>query len=356
MDIVILDGYVENPGDLSWEGFEKLGRLTVYDHSKPDEVVNRIGCAEAVITNKTVLSAEILHRCPSVRYIGVLATGYNVVDIAAASESGITVTNIPAYGTNAVAQFAIALLLEICHRIGHHSDAVNDGRWASSPEWCFWDYPLIELAGKTFGVIGYGRIGRAAGKIASALGMNVIAYDVNPSGEGSFVLLGELLAASDVISLHCPLLPETEGLINKDTIAKMKDGVIIINNSRGPLIVEKDLADALNGSKVYAAGLDVVSVEPIRPDNPLLNAKNCLITPHISWAPKESRKRLMDIAVRNLRAWKDGRAINAVNSKIPFELAVDPFYSESNQAYLRKAIEALDAGKGVEHELIEVED
>jgi glycerate dehydrogenase len=280
-----------------------------------------------------------------VRYIGVLATGYNVVDIKAASETGITVTNVPAYGTDAVAQYAIALLLEICQRVGHHSNAVKDGRWSSSPEWCFWDYPLIELAGKTFGVIGYGRIGRAAGRIATALGMNVIAYDVNPSGEGDFVSLDELLAASDVISLHCPLLPETEGLISKSTITKMKDGVIIINNSRGPLIVESDLAGALNSGKVYAAGLDVVSIEPIRPDNPLLTAKNCLITPHISWAPKETRKRLMDIAVGNLQAWMEGRAMNVVGR-------ID-VVSESNQAYLRKAIAALDAGKGVEHDLIE---
>lgn len=246
----------------------------------------------------------------------MLATGYNVVDTQAAKEKGIPVCNIPTYGTDAVAQFAFALLLEIAHHVQHHSDAVKQGRWTSCPDFCFWDYPLIELAGKTMGLIGYGRIGQAVARIARAFGMLVIAYDSyqDPKHQDVYVSLDELLQRSDVISLHCPLFEATKGIINKDSIAKMKDGVIILNNSRGPLIVEQDLADALNSGKVYAAGLDVVSTEPITKDNPLLTAKNCLITPHISWAPKESRQRLMDIAVDNLRSFLAGKSKNVVNA------------------------------------------
>ncbi|HOK48547.1 MAG TPA: D-2-hydroxyacid dehydrogenase [Sedimentibacter sp.] len=317
MKIVILDGYTENPGDLSWEGFERLGELTVYDRTPADKIIERIGDAEIVYVNKVPITRETMDACRNIKYIGVLATGYNIVDIEAAREKGILVSNIPTYGTEAVGQFAIALLLEICHHIDHHSKAVKEGRWENNPDWCFWDYPLIELAGKTMGIIGLGRIGRTTGKIARALSMKVIAYDDNPTDEGraiaEYVDLDELLARSDVICLHCPLFPSTQGIINKDTIAKMKDGVIIINNSRGPLIVEQDLADALNSGKVYAAGLDVVSTEPIRPDNPLLKAKNCIITPHISWAPKESRQRLIDIAVNNLKAFLEGNPVNIVN-------------------------------------------
>lgn len=319
MKIVVLDGYTENPGDLSWEGFEAFGEITVYDRTPMDqaEIIKRIGGAEAVITNKTPISKETIEACGNIKFIGVLATGYNVVDVVAAKERVIPVCNIPTYGTAAVGQFAIALLLEICHHAGHHSDAVFAGRWENCQDWCFWDYPLIELAGKTMGVIGFGRIGQSTGKIAKALGMNVIAMDEYESDSGreigDYVTLDELLARADVISLHCPLFPSTEGIINKDTIAKMKDGVIIINNARGPLIVEQDLADALNSGKVYAAGLDVVSSEPIKEDNPLLKAKNCIITPHISWAPKESRKRLMDIAVSNLKAFIEGSPANVVN-------------------------------------------
>jgi len=321
MKIVILDGYTENPGDLSWDAFKELGDLTVYDRTPVEdkaEIIRRIGNAEAVITNKTPLKREIFDACPSIKYVGLLSTGYNVVDIAAAKEKGIPVCNIPAYGTKSVAQFAMALLLEICHHIGHHSDAVHNGAWEKCPDFCFWDYPLIELDGKTMGIIGYGRIGQATGKLAQAFGMKVVAYDsyVNQALESEtmrYVELDELLAVSDVIALHCPLFPETKGIINKDTIAKMKDGVILINNSRGELIVEEDLAEALNSGKVYAAGLDVVSSEPIKADNPLLKAKNCIITPHISWAPKESRQRLMDTAVENLKAFLDGKPINVVN-------------------------------------------
>ncbi len=317
MKIVILDGYTENPGDLSWSGLEALGELTVYDRTPPEQVADRIGDAEIVILNKTPLPREMLDRCPNVRYIGVLATGYNIVDVQAAKERGIPVCNIPTYGTDAVGQFAIAMLLEICHHVAHHDAAVHEGRWESCPDWCFWDYPLIELAGKTMGIIGFGRIGRTTGRIARALGMQVVACDSIETDEGReigrYLPLEELFACSDVIALHCPLFPETQGIINRDTIAKMKDGVILLNNSRGPLIVEQDLADALNSGKVYAAGLDVASTEPIRGDNPLLKAKNCLITPHISWAPKESRQRLMGIAVESLRAFLDGNPINVVN-------------------------------------------
>ncbi|GHS98496.1 glycerate dehydrogenase [Synergistales bacterium] len=320
MKIVILDGYTENPGDLSWEGLEKLGALTVYDRtslSDTSQVISRIGDADVVLTNKTPINKEAIEACPNIKYIGILATGYNIVDVEAAKAKKIPVCNIPTYGTAAVAQFAIALLLEICHHTGHHGKAVSDGKWERNPDWCFWDYPLIELADKTLGIIGFGRIGQATGRIAREFGMKVIAFDEQQNDSGSkiasYVPLDELLAKSDVIALHCPLFPSTQGIINKANIARMKDGVIIINNSRGPLIVEQDLADALNSGKVYAAGLDVVSSEPIKGDNPLLKAKNCLITPHISWAPKESRKRLMDIAVDNVRAFIDGRPVNVVN-------------------------------------------
>ncbi len=318
MKIVVLDGYTENPGDLSWEGFRKLGELTVYDRTPEGKIVERIGDAEAVIINKTPLSAETLRRCPSIRYIGVLATGYNVVDIAGAKARNIPVCNIPAYGTDAVGQFAIGLLLEICHHIGLHDQSVHDGEWTHGEDWCYWKTPLIELSGKTMGIIGYGRIGQATGKIAQALGMQVLAFDAKkePSLECEtmrYTTLDELFALSDVISLHCPLFEETKGIIRRETIAKMKDGVILLNNSRGPLIVEGDLAQALESGKVYAAGLDVVSAEPIREDNPLLKAPNCILTPHISWAPKESRQRLMDIAVSNLEAFIAGKPQNVVN-------------------------------------------
>ncbi len=317
--IVILDGYTENPGDLSWDGLRALGELVVYDRTPTAEVAPRIGNADIVFTNKTTVSREAINACPNIRFIGVLATGYNIVDVQAAKERGIVVCNIPTYGTAAVGQFAIALLLEICHHVGRHSDAVQQGRWESNPDWCFWDYPLIELADKTMGIIGFGRIGQMTGRVAQALDMRVLAYDSViredlQSETCRYTDLDTLLQASDVIALHCPLFPDTEGIINKHTIAKMKDGVIILNNSRGQLIVEQDLADALNAGKVYAAGLDVVSSEPIKGDNPLLKAKNCIITPHISWAPRESRMRLMDVAVENLRQFLNGTPVNVVNA------------------------------------------
>ena len=319
MTIVVLDGYTLNPGDITWEGMEALGELTVYDRTKAEDVAARIDDADVVYTNKTPITKETLDACPNVKFIGVLATGYNIVDIAAAKEKGIPVSNIPTYGTAAVSQFAIGLLLELCHHIGEHSDAVKAGEWTSNPDWCFWKYPLVELDGKTMGIIGFGRIGQDTGKIAQALGMKVLAYDAfkRPELETEtchYVDLDILLAESDVIALHCPLFPDTEGIINKDTIAKMKDGVMIINNSRGPLVVEQDLRDALDSGKVAGAAVDVVSTEPIRMDNPLIGAKNVIITPHISWAPKESRQRLMNIAVDNLKCYVEGKPQNVVNA------------------------------------------
>ena len=294
--IVILDGYTENPGDLSWEGFEKLGQLTVYERTPADKIIERIGDADAVIVNKCPVSRETMDACPNIKYIGVLATGYNIVDVAAAKEKGIIVSNIPTYGTTAVAQFVFALLLEICHHVDAHSNAVKAGDWTNNKDWCFWNYPLIELAGKTMGIIGFGRIGQNTAQIAKALGMNIIAYDEYPNDAGraigEYVSLDELFARSDVISLHCPLFSSTQGIINKENIAKMKDGVIIINTSRGPLVVEQDLYDALESGKVYAAGVDVVSTEPIREDNVL---------------------RLMDIAVENLAKFYAGEPVNVVN-------------------------------------------
>lgn len=318
MKIVVLDGYTLNPGDISWEGLEALGEVTVYDRTKEEDVIARIGDADVVYTNKTPVTRETLEACDNVKFIGVLATGYNIVDIDAAKEKGIPVSNIPTYGTAAVSQFAIALLLELCHHIGAHSDAVKAGEWTNNPDWCFWKYPLVELAGKTMGIIGFGRIGQDTAKIAQALGMKVLAYDAyqNPELESEtchYADLDTLLGQSDVISLHCPLFPSTEGIINKANIAKMKDGVMIINDSRGPLIVEKDLREALDSGKVAGAALDVVSTEPIQADNPLFGAKNVILTPHIAWAPKESRQRLMDIAVANLKAYVDGAPQNVVN-------------------------------------------
>lgn len=320
MKIVVLDGYAENPGDLSWAPLEALGEVTVYDRTSladEGETIARLSGAEIAVTNKTPITRRVIDACPRLRYITMLATGYNVVDAAYARAKGIPLSNIPAYGTAAVGQFAIALLLEICHHAAHHSGTVHAGKWAACADWCYWDYPLIELDGKTMGIIGFGRIGQQTGRIARALGMRVLACGSRPSDSGraiaDYVELDALLAASDVIALHCPLFPETEGIINRETIRKMKDGVILLNNSRGPLVVEQDLADALNSGKVYAAGLDVVSTEPIREDNPLLTAKNCIITPHISWAPRESRQRIMDTAAQNIKAYLDGAPINVVN-------------------------------------------
>ncbi|MBQ0072511.1 MAG: D-2-hydroxyacid dehydrogenase [Spirochaetales bacterium] len=316
--IVVLDGYALNPGDISWDGFEKLGDLVVFDRtiSGKDQIVERIKDARLVITNKTVLDEEVLSCCPQVRYIGVLATGYNVVDLAYCRSHQITVTNIPGYGTDAVAQFAFSMLLQICSHVTEHSNAVKEGRWATSKDFCFWDYPIIELKGKTMGIIGYGRIGQAVGRMAEAMGMKILALSSHNNFQETEnvkkATLDEILASSDVISLHCPLTLENKGLINKETIGKMKDGVILINVARGPLVVEEDLRDALNSGKVYAAAVDVVSTEPIKSENPLLSAKNCYITPHIAWAAKESRERLMAIAVDNLASFLEGNPKHTV--------------------------------------------
>lgn len=321
MKIVVLDGYTLNPGDLKWDLLERMGECTVYERTPledEEEIISRIGQADIVFTNKTPITESVFEACPQLQYVGVLATGYNVIDVKAASKRNIPVANIPSYGTAAVGQFAIAMLLEICHHIGHHNQAVHNGEWENSADWCFWDYPLIELDQKIMGIIGYGRIGQTTGRIAQALGMNVLAYDtiknqVLENEQCRYAELDEVLEKADVIVLHCPLFPETEGIINRESIGKMKDGVIILNNSRGPLIVEKDLADALKSGKVLAAALDVVSTEPIKGNNPLLEAPNCIITPHISWAPKEARQRLLDIAIENLKCFKEGKPVNIVN-------------------------------------------
>ena len=323
MKIVVLDGYTLNPGDLSWAGLEKYGEVKVYDRTSYDAageelVIERARDAEIVFTNKTILSRRVLEKLPRLKYIGVLATGYDVVDVEAARELGITVTNVPTYGTQAVAQMAIALLLEMCNHVWLHNESVKKGEWASNPDWCYWKYPIIELAGKTMGIIGYGRIGQATGRIAQALGMKVLACDPRPIRELEsetmrYVDLEELLAQSDVIVLHCALTEETRGIINRETIGKMKDGVLLVNNSRGQLIVEEDLAAALNSGKVAGAAVDVVAQEPIREDNPLLAAKNCIITPHISWASREARQRLLAIAVDNLACFLAGKPRNVVN-------------------------------------------
>jgi len=323
MKAVVLDGYTLNPRDLSWKALEAMCETTVYDRtaydiSGLDLIIERVGDAEVVFTNKTPLTAEALKAMSNLKFIGVLATGYNVVDVEAAKAQGIVVTNIPTYGTDAVAQMAIALLMEMCHHAGAHSDAVKKGDWTNNVDWCFWNYPLIELAGKTMGIIGFGRIGQATAKIAQAFGMKILAFDSYQikeleSDTLKYVELDELLAQSDVISLHCPLFESTKGIINKNSLAKMKLGAMLINTSRGPLVVEADLAEALNSGKIAGAALDVVSSEPIKADNPLLAAKNCIITPHISWAPKESRQRLMDIAMDNLSNFINGKPINVVN-------------------------------------------
>ena len=319
MKIVVLDGYCENPGDLSWAPLEQFGEVVVYDRT-PDTkeaVVERLQDADILVGNKNNITAEIMDACPKLKYIAVQATGYNVIDVAAAKERGIPVSNVPTYGTMAVAQHTMALLLEITNLVGHHNDRVHAGRWAEGPDWCFWDSPLMELDGKTLGVIGFGKIGQQTAKMAKAFGMNILATGSRPNDEGraigEYVEMDELLAKSDVITLHCPLFPNTKGIICKENIDKMKDGVIILNSSRGPLVVEQDLADALRSGKVKAAAVDVVSAEPMTNDNPLLTAPNCIITPHIAWAPKEARQRIMDTTAKNIEAFLNGAPINVVN-------------------------------------------
>ncbi len=318
MKIVILDYPRENPGEIDWSGFEKYGEVTRYNGTKPEEAAERIGDAEVVFLNKTVITEETLKKCPNLKLISVIATGYNTVDFEAAKRLGIPVANVPSYGTEAIGQHAIALLLEITNHVGYHDGEVRKGRRNNERDWCFWDYSSIELENKTIGIVGLGRIGQITSKVAQAFGMKVLAYDsyqneslINENCQ--YTDLDTLLSNSDVIALHCPLFPETDSMINKETIAKMKDGVIIINNSRGALIDEQALADALNSGKVYAAGLDAVRNEPISMDNPLLSAKNCFITPHISWAAIECRQRLVDYALDNLKCFLEGKPTNIVN-------------------------------------------
>ncbi len=315
--IVILDGFTIVHGDMNWSGIEKMGECAVYDRTPQSETIARIGDAEIVLTSKNLITREVLDACPNIRYIGVLATGYNVIDVAEAKKRGIVVTNVPAYGTMSTAQHAIALLFEITNHVGHYNQLVHDGAWTRSQDFCFWDEQLMELAGKTMGILGFGRIGRTIGTVARAMGMRVIACSPHPSEEGrkiaEYVSQDTLFAEADVLSLNCPLTDATREVVNRDSIAKMKDGVILINNGRGPLLNEKDVAEALNTGKMRAAGLDVACTEPIPADSPLLNAKNCVITPHISWATPESRARLIQIVEDNLRAFLNGAPINQVN-------------------------------------------
>ncbi len=316
MKIVILDAYAANPGDLSWDEFAALGELTVYDRTAPEDVAARIGDAEVVFINKVRLTDDIFAACPNLKLVSILATGYNIVDLAAAKRRGITVCNVPGYSTRAVVQMTFALLLEICQQVGLHSGAVHTGRWQSCPDFCFWDRPLIELDGKTMGIVGYGAIGSAVGTVAQALGMKLLvtARHEKPVPEGArFVSLPELLAQSDVVSLHCPQTAENARMIDAGALAQMKDGAILLNTARGGLLDEQAVADALRSGKLLAAGMDVVSAEPIRADNLLLTAPNCFLTPHIAWAPLETRRRLQAISAENLRAFLAGKPQNVVN-------------------------------------------
>jgi glycerate dehydrogenase len=318
MKIVILDGYTLNPGDLSWEGLQQLGEVEIHDRTPADLVVERCMGAEIVFTNKTPIAAEAINSLPELKYIGILATGYNIVDVEAARQKGMVVCNVPGYGTASVVQLTFALLLELCLHVQRHSDAVSSGRWASSVDFCFWDYPLIELSGKTIGIIGFGHIGQQVGDVATAFGMQVIGSSRHQSDQSQrrnfkWASIPELLEQSDVVSIHCPLFPETRGLINKESLQRMKPSAFLLNTSRGPIIVEEDLAEALNKGVIAGAGIDVLSVEPPAKDNPFFSAKNCIITPHIAWATKEARGRLMDITVQNLRAYLNGLPINVVN-------------------------------------------
>ena len=316
MKIVSLDGAALNPGDLSWACFEQFGEITVYPRTlSEEETIARIGNADIVLLNKVPITKRVLDACPSIKLICCLATGYNVVDIEAAKAKGIPVCNVPAYSTQAVAQFTIGLLLELCHRIGHHDQLVHDGAWEQCPNFCFWNTPQMEFAGKTMGIIGYGRIGQAVGTISRALGMKVLAYSRSHRDDVAvdYVDLDTLLAQSDVVSLHCPLFPATQGMINRDTIAKMKDGAILLNTSRGPVIDELAVTEALKTGKLRGAAMDVVSEEPIRGGNPLLQAPNCIITPHMAWAPIETRQRILDITVQSIQGYLNGTPVNVVN-------------------------------------------
>ena len=316
MRITVLDGYGLNPGDLSWKGFEALGDCMVYDRTTPEQLMERAAGAEILITNKTILTADILEALPDLKYVGILATGYNVVDVKAAKELGIVVTNIPAYSTDSVAQMVFAQILTITQRVEYYTEENRKGRWANSCDFCYWDTPLMELAGKKIGIVGFGHTGQAAARIALAFGMKVFAYTSKSAeqlpADITKLSLDELFRSCDVVSLHCPLTDTTKNLVNAERLKQMKSSAILINTGRGPLVNEKDLADALNNGTIYAAGVDVLSCEPPKADNPLLAAKNCYITPHIAWATKEARVRLMDIAVENLHSFLSGTVVNNV--------------------------------------------
>ena len=319
MKIVILDGGVLNPGDLSWDALSQLGEISVYDNSTPEEVVKRIGNAEIAIINKVVLGEKEFSQCPNLKFIGVTATGYNVIDLTAAKAHGVTVSNVPTYGTSTVAQFTTALMLELCNQVGLHNNDVHAGGWGNKPDFCYWLKPMLEVTGKNVGIIGYGRIGQAFGAVAQALGMNVLAYDEyqNKALENDrvrYVDLDTLYAEADVISLHCLLTPKTQGMINAESLRKMKKSALLLNASRGDLINEADLADALNNGVIAGAAVDVLSKEPPVPDNPMLSAKNCIITPHIAWASVEARGRILATTVDNVKAYLAGEPQNQVGN------------------------------------------
>ena len=317
MNITVLDGFTLNPGDLSWEPLNGLGNVTLYDRTPNDQIIERAKDSEIVLTNKTPLTKETLDQLPKLKYIGVLATGYNVVDTVAAREKGIPVTNIPTYGTESVAQMVFAHVLNLTQHVNEHAKTVQDQKWSKSVDFCYWDFPLIELSGLKMGIIGFGRIGRATAKLALAFGMDVLAFDAFPQKDvpegASMVDLDTLFAESDVVSLHCPLTAENTGMINKDRLSKMKPSAFIVNTSRGPLVNEQDLADALNSGKIAGAGIDVLVVEPPKADNPLVTAKNCYVTPHIAWATKSARSRLMGTAIENVAEFIKGNSQNVVN-------------------------------------------
>jgi glycerate dehydrogenase len=317
MKIVVLDGYTLNPGDLTWDRIKSQGDVEVYDRTPVDEIVERCIDATVVFTNKVPLSKETLDQLPHLKFIGVLATGYNIVDVAAAKNNNIIVSNIPGYGTDSVVQLTFAMILAFCHHVESHSASVMEGNWSTSKDFCYWNFPLIELVGKTIGIIGFGSIGAKVGEVAAAFGMNILATgrvqrDQSKLKNFQWVAIDELLSKSDFVSIHCPLTPETKGLINTTTLGLMKKSAFLINTSRGPIVVEKDLADALNNGTIAGAGIDVLSIEPPPADNPLLKAKNCIITPHIAWATKEARIRLMELAADNLAAFIAGKPINMV--------------------------------------------
>lgn len=313
MKIVVLDGYSLNPGDLSWDALKSLGEVKIYDRTPDDLIIQRAEGAEILLTNKTILTSDIIGRLPNLKYIGVLATGFNVVDAEYARQKDIIVTNVPAYSTMSVAQHTFALILEFYNYPGKFSEEIGKGRWSTNPDFCYWEKPLNELAGKTIGIIGFGRIGRAVARIASAFEMNVTVNEVSEVAGYRNCSLEDLLRESDIVTLHCPLTPETKGMINISRLRVMKPSALLVNCARGPLIVESDLADALNKGMIAGAALDVLSEEPPRPDNPLLKAKNCIITPHVAWATFEARQRLMEIAVDNVKSFLEAKPVNVVN-------------------------------------------